>query len=649
MQGVRIAKDKIEAKKVTEDQKQVWRYWKNCVKRAEKAQPKDQWKAAEDRLKCKSPPDEKNRTGKDEPYVNGFRLHYEGLKSFLDQSDADFKITPSNAFISDPQAIKYAECDEAYLSYIWAERKCQVVESQKLDSVITRNVGVTIVGFDKKKWMPILKYLPAANLLFDPDCGGIRANAKWEGYKEQITVEELKAKNPALTDSEIKKIKEKGGSVLDETEKAEDDKLDKKMFTVITLYHIFARNDAAIRKLEDDEEQTPSEEVAKELNLATPKRYLQLVEGLKRALRDTDGWPYELDDHEFPTTILKFNTPVEDSFGFTDYIQMKQLDIAFDNVMHDLVESAYWEANKKFGGTPEAADLTRADVEAFLIKPKKVYLPKIIGSDGKSKIQWLDTGKFSPELVAALKVISEQREKASSLGELLATEASQYKDVTAFGVSVHDANVHQKVNRRLGGPEGYEASIAEDAIKMLEIAHQFVPRYSLLEMLVPRMDVDGSGVPYETEETYLDYVSLPWQQAVVALTDPNVKLIKLGADAIVGPELAPYWRTADECPPQLFKLSTKVRVLPGSTRTITKEQRAAVLKAYYTELFGPLYQAMGRWDLAWNYIGRVCNLIGLSGAKDLIPDKNSIQQSMRQAQTAQVEVAGGKGGQSAAL
>lgn len=630
MQGARTAEKIDEKTKADFEQQQICLYWMNCIKRAEKAQPTDNWNAAKDRLECKGANEDEKK-----PYVNGFRLHYETLKSFLDQSIAEFKITPTDAFIMNDFVIKQAECELAYLTYVWNEQNCQIASSQKLDSTIIRNIGVTLPGFDKRKWMPNLKYIPAKNLLLDPDCEGIRADAKWEGYKEPITVEELVARNPGLTAEEIKDIKEKAGSLLSDEEKTDvDDGLDKKMFSVITLYHIFARNDAAVRKLKDGEEKIPETETEKEavqeLNLTTPKRYLQFVKGLKKPLRDVDEWPYELDDNEFPTTVLRFNTSVENSYGFTDNIQMERLDTAFDNIMHDIEDSAYWEANKKFAGTPEAGDLADADIEKFLRDPKKYYFPKMVGSDGKSKIVCIDTGKFSSELVGALKVIDEQRDKASALGELMATEASHFKDVTAIGVRVHDANVHQRVNRRLGGPESYEASICEDAIKMLEIAHQFVPRYSLLEIPIPQIAINEVGETYETGEIYNDYVSLPWEQVEVMLNRPDVNLIKLGIDAIVGAELAQYWRTAEELSPRLFKLSTKIRVLPGSTRTITKEHRAAILKQYYQEIFQPLYQAMNRWDLARNFLDHISRLIGLGESKELLPDMSSVQQFMQE-------------------
>ncbi|GAH83603.1 unnamed protein product, partial [marine sediment metagenome] len=90
MQGARTAEKISEEAKISEDQKQVYLYWKNCIDRSEKAQPKDEWKAAKDRLECKGANEEEKK-----PYVNGFRLHYETLKSFLDQTVAEFKITPT--------------------------------------------------------------------------------------------------------------------------------------------------------------------------------------------------------------------------------------------------------------------------------------------------------------------------------------------------------------------------------------------------------------------------------------------------------------------------------------------------------------------------------------------------------------------------
>ena len=178
---------------------------------------------------------------------------------------------------------------------------------------------------------------------------------------------------------------------------------------------------------------------------------------------------------------------------------------------------------------------------------------------------------------------------------------------------------------------------------MLEIAHQLVPRYSVLEVPVKKWAIDETGEIVETGETYKDYKSFSWQQAQVEMNKPNVKLIYLGADAIVGPELAPYWR--ENVNPKLIKLSTKTKVVPGSTRSLTKENRAAILKQYYNEVFAPLYQITGRWDLARNFIEHISTLIGLTEGKDFLPDVAWMQKFSQQyiQQMAEQQAAEGAG------
>lgn len=598
----------------------IYNYWMNWIKKSRKLQPDKEWKEAEERLKG-------GKEEKDLPYVNGYRQQYESLKSFLDQNDASFRIVPSEAFMNDETVIKQAKCDELYLRYVWSEQECQVVESQKLDSALQRNIGFTIPGFDKKKWMPTIKYLAAIDVYLDPDCGADLKKGNAIAYSEEISLEELKAKNPFLIKEQIDSIKKNGGSTVEEDEQRELDPEEEELYTTVTLYHIFARNDAAIRRTDESEEVLPPKGLIEELNLRTPRRYLQIVKGYHKPLKDMDEWPYEYDDNEMPITALRFNTPTGELYGFTDYKQMKKLDIMCDAIDSDIEKAAYWAGRKKFAGTPDAADLLDSDVDQLLNDPDKAYFKNLLSSDGKPKIQEIQLGEFSPELVNAYKTADEQRTKASMLGELLAEEVSQYKDVTAIGVRVRDANVHQKINRRLGGPEGYEKSIAEDAVKILEIAHQRVPVYSVLEVSVPILAMDEIGEPYETGETRMEYPSLPWEQAQQMMLN-GATLIKLGVDAIVGQEYAPFWRTTDKTPVQIFKLSTAVSVMPGSTRQITKEHKAAMLKQYLLEVFAPMYEKMGRWDLYARFAERIGQLAGIAKIDDLVPDQEEIQTFM---------------------
>lgn len=604
---------------------QLYRYWMNWVKRAKKNQPTDEWKEAEKRLAADS--DDKL------PYVNGYRLQYESLKSFLDQRDASFRITPSEAFMADETVIKQSECDAAYLKHIWQDQECQKIESRKLDSALQRNIGFTLVAFDKKKWMPHLKYIPARNVGLDPDHIENPEDAGAIAYWEPISLEELKAKNPDLTKENLDKITgDNAGSVLSEDEQGKinsENPEDKPLYTIVILYHIFARNDAAVRKLEGGEAEKPDNSIVTKLNLTTPRRYLQFVKGYNKPLKDLPYWPYDLDDNEWPITPLSFNTPSESLYGFTDHKQMKRLDTMCDAIFKDIERNTFFVGNKKFGGTPEAGGLKRADIERFLNDPTTTYHDNMIDSQGKSKVQQIDVGKFDESMVKAYITADDARTKASCLAELLTSEVEQYKDVTAIATRIHDANTHQRINRRLNGPEGYEKSIAEDAIKLLEIAHQFVPRYSVLEVEAPKRVMNDFGEEIETDETELQIKTLPWPQAMAAMKQ-GAKLVQLGIDAIVGEKLAPYWRTSDEYPARLFKLSTTVRVLPGSTRSITKEHKAALLKQYFLECYQPYLAQLGRWDLINKFLERIGQLAGIEGVKDMLPEDSSIQEFIEQ-------------------
>lgn len=585
------------------DEKKLYHYWMNNIKRSRKAQPSASWKRAEEGLLV----DDVDK----QSYLSGFRLLYEALKSFLDQSIPQFDVQPSKAFMSNPEAIKYAEADNAMLKYIWSEQKIQVSQSKKLDSTLIRNVGYTLVGFDVKKWLPTCRYLKAKNVFLDPDCDGQLSQSSWIGYEETISIEEFKAVYD-LSDEDMDRVVKKAGSTLTEDEQnalTEGD--DGILYKVIKVYHIFARKDAAIRKTEEDE--IPTESMVEELKLSVPKRYLQYVDGIEKPIWDED-WPYQLDDNELPITQLSFNTVSDFLYSYTDNDHMFRIDLFCDNLLSDIEENSRFTARKKFGGTPAANTVPKAIVENFMDNPDKYYLPDILDSRGNPKIKMIEVGQFEYPLMQAYQLISETRKEASALGELISTHASEYKDVTALAASIHDANVHQRINRRLGGPEGYEVSMAEDATKMLEIAHQEIPVLSVIE----REAFDEFGDPE------IGQVSLPWAEAQNVLLQGG-KLIQLGADAIIG-DLAQFWRTDEQFSPLIFKLSTDVRVIPGSTREITKGKKAAMMKQFYLEVVSPLLEAINRPDLATKYIKAMGFATGIDNIDDYLPEENELQQ-----------------------
>jgi hypothetical protein len=259
----------------------------------------------------------------------------------------------------------------------------------------------------------------------------------------------------------------------------------------------------------------------------------------------------------------------------------------------------------------------------------------MLDDDGKPKIVPAERGEIKDALMKAYELVHDQAKEASSQSELLENaDVTGYKDVTAIGARIADANMHQRINRRLGGPYGYEQSIAEDAIKLLEIAHQYVPKLSVVAVM-EQMDViedgllvrDDDGDPVQAPKEVLR--DLPWHEALQAITDGG-QLIKLGVDAIVGPELAEFW--AHKVPPEQWKLSTKVIVEPGTTRTVTKDQQVAVQKQLYIEVYFPFYEATRRYDLMRDYLEYIGRLSGTPNIEDKLPEKQEAQQIGQQQQ-----------------
>ncbi len=655
-------------KKITlepdDDQKKICRYWSSNIKRAKKAQPKDNWDKAEKRFKAEV------KEGDERPFVNDCRKQHEASMSFLDQQDAGFKVTPSEGWMSDETALKQAECDAAYLKRIWVEQKCQKSESRKLNDALLINNGTTLVQFDVKKWMPILRYLPQKNVLRDPDSGGLSEEAGWEGYEEDVPVEQFRSWHPDIDEKVFEAIVQKAGSVLKEDERKDTDDIDVPMYRTVKVVHIFARNASAIRQ--EEKQDTPTETtpppvpLAEELQLTTPRRYMQYVDGWPALLVDEPVWPLDLDDDEFPLTHLQFNQLNNDSYGFTDYQQMERLDELGDDVMRDLGAASFWAAVTKFLGTANQK-YDKEEIENFLNDPRTAFLPDLLNTELKPKLVPIKRDQISSAHMEVYKLVQEQTKEASSLSETLSNaDAQTFKDVTAIAARIADANMHQRVNRRLGGPWGYEQSISEDAIKILEVAHQLVPQLSSVAVMeqLPEIDettgqplldeITGEPIMGEEQENVKE---LAWNEARAALAQGGT-LIKLGVDAIVGPDLAQYWPYRES--PKQWKLNIKVIVEPGTTRAVTRQQQSAVMKQLYVEIFQPFYQMIMQYDpvlgmrFSRDFLEFIGRLAQVPDIEQKLPDPAMIQQMiqafmqqqmMMQQQQAQQEMAGEQGGQ----
>ena len=608
---------KIE--KETTDRR-IYDYWLGAFKRAGKDMPVEQWDAARDRYSPKAKKDDETA----KPVVNDLRNHVEISRAYLDQRDPSFKVTVAEAFASDPEARQAAEAEAKYIAYVWKEQNCQEAESQKLDSGLLYNVGYTMPIFDLKKWMPALRYLPTKDVRVDPDAGGIMARASWMSYREDISIEALKAEIHDLTVDEIASIKKTNSSVLKEDEQDDVGEGDKDLYLSVTRWHVFARNDAAVRDFTKEEpaEDVEAEPLIDELKLKTERRYLQFVEGINRPLIDKKTWPFDLDHNEFPITRYSLNQVPESLYGFTDYQQMQRMDEMSDIIMTYIQKNAFYTAITKYLGGPESGSVSQADIDNFINDSNRAVLMSMLDESGKGLIQEVHVESPNEALVKFYELFSGESKNASGDTELAIESVADYKEVTAIGVRADLERRQQRSSLRLSGPRGYEKSIQEDAVKMLEIAHQFVPQQSTVDM----GGEDG-------------LIELPWDEAQVAMQQGG-HLLKLGIDAIVGDELAQFWLTTDDIPMTAIRLSTRISIEPGSTRNLTQEQQAASLIELYTNvLFPTIYDPMRRFDLASAYLRHAAELMpGLDRIEDFLPTDDDVAQFQQQEeQAAQAE------------
>ncbi len=624
----------------------IYTYWMGAFKRAGKDMPVDHWEAANNRYSAKGEKGGEEYT--DKPVVNDLRNHVEISRAYLDQRDPSFKVAVSDAYAGDDDAEGAAEAERKYIEYVWREQECQVAESQKLDSALLFNVGYTMPVFDLKKWMPDVRYLPTKDVRIDPDAGGLMTRASWMAYREDISIETLMADVPDITEDEIATIRKTNSSVLSEDEQKDVDDGDKELYLSVTRWHVFARNDAAVRDFtkEDPQEEIESVSLVDELKLKTERRYLQFVDGIPRPLKDKKKWPFELDHKEFPITRFSLNQVPESLYGFTDYQQMQRMDTMADTMMAYIQKNAFHAAITKYLASKEA-DFTQADVDNFINNTERAVLLNMIDEAGKPLLTEVRVESANEALVKFYELFSDESKNASGDTELAIESVADYKEVTAIGVRADLERRQQRSSLRLSGPRGYEKSIQEDAVKMLEIAHQFVPKMSVIEMrgVEPEetepvtMDEAFSPEKPEFDPTASRLVELPWPQAQLAMKAGG-HLLKLGIDAIVGEELAQFWLTTDEMTMEAIRLSTRISIEPGSTRNLTQEQQAASMMELYTNvLFPTIYEPMGRFDLASKFLEKAGELMpGLDNIEDFLPTADDVKQFQdQQAQAAQAE------------
>ena len=110
-------------------------------------------------------------------------------------------------------------------------------------------------------------------------------------------------------------------------------------------------------------------------------------------------------------------------------------------------------------------------------------------------------------------------------------------------------------------------------------------------------------------------------------------LIKLGVDAIVGPELAQFWPYKQA--PEQWKLNIKVIVEPGTTRAVTRQQMAATMKQLYLEMYLPFFQQVSQLNPVMgmtfmrDFLEFVGRLAQVPNVEAKLPDRTAIKQMVQ--------------------
>jgi hypothetical protein len=333
------------------------------------------------------------------------------------------------------------------------------------------------------------------------------------------------------------------------------------------------------------------------------------------------------------------NKEPDSIYGFTDFEQMERMDLMKDDIMSYIELDAFLSSVRKWIGGEDLPD--EVTVNEFLNKTRTSVLPKMLDEQGKPKLVEVSLRQPNQAIVGQYELMHNEALKASGQSELMADTMADFKEVTAIGVRFQEQKLHQRVNLRLGGPRGYEKSIQEDAVKILEIAHQLVPKYSrvLVKVEMPNVNLEQGEIVTDETETIQE---LPWEQAQQAIRNGG-KIVKLGVDAIVGAELAEFWRTLEDTSLAEIRLSTRVSVIPGSTRSITSEQQSEELSQMFLNILWPtIYQPMARIDLAKRFIQYIGRLKGIDNMDDFLPQDSEIGQfvQMTQQQSQQGEQEG---------
>ena len=630
------------------DKKSLVDFYLDVILSGEKY-PIEEWNVAQERY-AGFPENEKRE------HLDAFRGQVNTLKSYLDQLEGTVRVSPAPGMARDENVQKEAECAQRLVQYAFRELGLRKVCGRALLAALMASAGAAVDSYDERRTMPAVRWIGAKQVAWDSNCQGDVLRAGWMAVYEFVSPEVLYAQSEGKLDLQklrtaaTKRPRTPFGDIDHRPDEGgKGGALNKRCL----LWRFFGRNEYAIY----DQQPVPNAPDGKgeadfsRFKVAAgyePRRYLELVDGYDEPLADEPDWPREfaLDWDQWPIHWLTFNEDLEHVAGFTDWRHVQRANDANENLSRAISNNATASLDVKFLARKKLA-ASKETIEAFLKTgdPTSV-LEGMVDDQGKPLLLPVQRDQFRADLLAAAQFLQDKSDGAARIDEIL--RGMQGKPNQTLGeVEIrHEASM-TSTNDRMGRYEDFEQDVAR---RWLEMAYATMPRYSLVSIAAVRKvpaQTDESGreiAPEQNELIYGEPQSVPWSAvAQILINNPGSEIKKLGVDAIVGEEIAQFW--PEGVPLDVIRRNVRVYVEAGSTTRQARFQQVQQLTSLYIQVLVPLYQAVGRMDLAAQFVKLIVSKMGDEDAANLLPDAQQILQAQQlQQQAALAAAAGGAPG-----
>jgi hypothetical protein len=594
-------------------------------------------------------------------HLDGFRGQVDTQKSYLDQLEGNVRVTPAVGMALDPNVPKEAQCGEQLVQYAFRELGLRRVCSRALLSCLVGSAGAAIDSYDERRTMPAIRWIHPKQVAWDAECAGDITRAGWVAFYEFISPDVLWVQSEGKLD--LKKLRaaaEKqptthtGDILRDVAGTGPSAPLRKRCL----LWRFFGRNEYALysdRPVDEWPLGGKGEAEFERFRTAhEPRRYLELVDGYDEPLADEPDWPREfaLDFDQWPVHWLTFNEDLQHVAGFTDWRHVQRANDANENMARAISKNATaslaikYLSHKGLAAKPE-------DLEEFLRtgNPTKV-LDGMVDDQGKPLLTPVQVTEFRQDLLEAAQFLQDKSDGAARIDEIL--RGMQGKPgQTATEVDARQEAAMASTNQRLRLYEEFEEGMAR---RWLEMAYATMPRFSTIAVAslvkvgaaeppiegAPAEPAPEAAAPVEpppeaaTALLFTDQEQVPWSQvAQILKTNPGSEIKRLGVDAIVGEAAAMFW--PEGLPLDVIRRNIRVYVEVGSTTRQARFEKVTLLTDLYQNLLLPLYQAVGRMDLAAQFVKIIVAKAGADDATELVPKPEELlaaQQAQAAAQAA---------------